>query len=65
MKKIHLLFALLCVYLHPSYACSDCDMPLSWGFSGSLGLTHYDSVYNNAWTKRHGKIELEYPIQSV
>lgn len=58
MKKIHLLFALLCVYLHPSYACSDCDMPLSWGFSGSLGLTHYDSVYNNDGQSVMGRLSL-------
>ncbi|HIF0302651.1 TPA: outer membrane protein [Legionella pneumophila] len=58
MKKIHLLFALLCVYLHPSYACSDCDMLLSWGFSGSLGLTHYDSVYNNDGQSVMGRLSL-------
>lgn len=56
MKKIPLMFALLCVYLHPSYA--DCDLPLSWGISGSLGLTHYDSVYGNDGQSVMGRLSL-------
>lgn len=48
MKKINLLFAILCFgYLHTSSACSGCDLPLSWGFSGSLGFSQYDSVYKD------------------
>lgn len=59
MKKIHLLFAALCFgYLNSANACSDCVGLLSWGFSGSLGITHYSYVYNNDGQSVIGRLGL-------
>jgi hypothetical protein len=58
MKKIILLltfffFGSFCT----AHACSDCgDIPLRWGFTGSLGIAHYDSVYNNDGQSALGRL---------
>lgn len=37
-------------------ACSNCDSPLRWGFSGSLGLSRYDFVYNKDGQSTIGRL---------
>ena len=59
MKKIHLLFVALCFgCFNSANACSDCNTPLNWGFSGSLGITHYSNVYNNDGQSVIGRLSL-------
>lgn len=48
MKKTLLLAAAFYVHCFSiANACSDCGILVNWGFSGSLGVTHYDCVYNH------------------
>lgn len=44
--------------IQASFACSNCDMPLTWGFTGSLGMTQYDSVYSNDGQSVLGRLSL-------
>ncbi|MFJ1270002.1 hypothetical protein ACD661_15695 [Legionella lytica] len=47
MKKIPILFAVICFgFWGNASACYDCSALFHWGFSGSLGATHYTQVYN-------------------
>ena len=54
MKKITFLLATL--WFGCANACSNCDGLLSWGFSGSLGLSRYDFVYNKDGQSTIGRL---------
>ena len=57
MKKITCFIAALYFgWFSSANACADCDMPVNWGFSGSLGITHYDSVYNHDGQSAIGRL---------
>lgn len=59
MKKINLLLATLWFGCFScANACSNCDGLLSWGFSGSLGLSRYDFVYNHDGQSAIGRLSL-------
>lgn len=68
MQKIKLIWALLCLgYSYTASACSNCDMPLRWGFSGHLGFTRYDTVYLNDGQSVIGRlgINAQYPCSDL
>jgi len=59
MKKTNLLLALLSFGLiNTAWACSDCDLGFRWGFSGGLGLTNYNCVYQNDGDSAMGRLSL-------
>jgi len=59
MKKITFVLATLWFgWLSAANACSNCDGLLRWGFSGSLGLSRYDFVYNKDGQSTLGRLSL-------
>ncbi|MBA2710176.1 MAG: outer membrane beta-barrel protein [Tatlockia sp.] len=59
MKKIIFLIAALSVcFFGRSNACTHCDSSFNFGFSGSVGLTRFDSVYQNDGQSVLGRLSL-------
>ncbi|HHS8316193.1 TPA: outer membrane beta-barrel protein [Legionella pneumophila] len=59
MKSFYRFIAVVCFgYAHTVFACSNCETPMRWGFSGSIGLTHYDASYHHDGNSAMGRLSI-------
>lgn len=59
MKTINTLFAALGLgFISHATACTHCDSSLNFGFSGSMGITRYESAYRRDGQSTLGRLSL-------